>query len=135
MKLQIDERSEVDLELPDLGVTVTLSGRALVTMARKAHNNKSRKCQGGPAVVRVTGKRPEAFENRYSVHYEIERENGHTSGVSISNVFRVQAEARFKDDVNSGRYTCVMIRGPREPKDQRTPIVCLKQWKTGMPLE
>lgn len=109
--------ADIDIERPELGVTVTLIRTAILAMARKAHDNRGRKSRGGPAIVAVTGKRPEAFQDRYWIYYETSRENGHGSG-SRPRLTRAQAETVFKTSTESGDYSYVALRGPRLPQDR-----------------
>ncbi|APU88954.1 hypothetical protein Rctr197k_156 [Virus Rctr197k] len=125
MKLQIDDRSEVEIELPELGVTVMLAGAALIAMARRAHDNRGRKCRGGPATVKVTGKRPEMFQDRYWVYYETATGSG-----SRSRLTRAQADAKYEQDVASGDYTYVAVRGPKGAQDPDRGWVTLAEHGT-----
>lgn len=123
MKKRMALESDLELEFPELGITVTVLKAAIIAMARKAHGNRRRQSQSGACVARVTGKRPERFQNRFSVYYEVARENGHGAGSSISGVFRPEAEERYRQDVASGRYSYVELRGPKAPQDKNCVVL------------
>ena len=115
MKFKIEGRKipDIELEIPLLGVTLIISGTVLTFLARKAHNNRTKKSRSGPVSVRATGPRPSEFNNRFSVICEQVRETGSTHSVAARAATFEDALKEYEEQVAKKRWTSIKLMGPR----------------------
>lgn len=109
--------SNVTIAIPELGVLVELDKGELIRLARKAHDNKSRKSTSGPCTAFITGARPDRFNDRYSVFHERAGGGGRTN-----RLWPDEAEKLFDERVRDKEVTYVELRGPKDAK-ARTIVV------------
>lgn len=123
MKLAINHNEDIEIEADNLGVRFTISAKNLLSLARAAHSNRGKKAKKGPVSAEVSGKRPEAFQNRYIVAYEQVRPTGATGRGTIPGLTAEQAATRFEQEKANPNNTWVGLLGPKDPDDVSSVIL------------